>query len=483
MAFGSSLGDSLGGDWDKPFDSLASTFCASGCTLGNGMLLTSVALIAPPPPWVPPQFSPRPLGMILKIARANNARCSATEPTSERPEVGSCGKMSASAAILLQRLSDDAHVGDSGLLDGVHYGRESAEGDVLVGANEDRLALGIADFFTQARADLIDVDGIVAQKYLLLAVDGDHQTLFGDLFHRLGVGHGHFDAGLQHGRSHHEDDEQYQYDVHQRCDVDVGEGGLGATLGVGECHYRRSTLSCAWRAAPLWARSTSLMSSRPKSSMRAPNSRMCWMNMLYAMTAGIAAKSPAAVVMRASEMPGATARRVAAPAVPSPWKASMMPQTVPNNPMNGVTAPVVASQGRRLSRLLNSSEAAICVARCNAVMRMGCGACLRNSSYAPSKTASSGLGLNCSATAAMSCRRSDLRNAQMKRLLCTRARRNSPHLEKIMAHEARLNSSRMMRTVLATRPLDSMRLEISPPMAEASNEQYTVIWVAGQALP
>ena len=151
--------------------------------------------------------------------------------------------------------------------------------------------------------------------------------------------------------------------------------------------------------------------------------------------------------------------------------------------MKGVTAPVVASQGRRLSRLLNSSEAAICVARCKAFMRMGYDACLRSSPYAPSKTATSGLGLNCSATAATSCRRSDLRNARMKRLLCTRARRNSPHLEKMMAHEARLNSSRMMRTVLATRPLVSMRLEISPPMAEANNEQYTVILIADQALP
>src|SRR5271166_6310492 len=205
MAFGSSLGDSLGGDWDKPFDSLASTFCASGCTLGNGMLLTSVALIAPPPPWVPPQFSPRPLGMILKIARANNARCSATEPTSERPEACSCGKMSASAAILLQRLSDDTHVGDSGLLDGVHDGGESAEGNVLVGTHEDGLAFGIANPLPQLRTNLIDVDGIVAQKYLLLAVDGDHQTLLGDLFHRLGVRHSHFNARLQHRRGHHED--------------------------------------------------------------------------------------------------------------------------------------------------------------------------------------------------------------------------------------------------------------------------------------
>ena len=77
----------------------------------------------------------------------------------------------------------------------------------------------------------------------------------------------------------------------------------------------------------------------------------------------MAANSPAAVVMSASEMPGATARKVAAPEVPRPWKASIMPQTVPKSPMKGVTAPVVASQGRRRSRRVSSSEAAICMAR------------------------------------------------------------------------------------------------------------------------
>ena len=85
----------------------------------------------------------------------------------------------------------------------------------------------------------------------------------------------------------------------------------------------------------------------------------------------MAANKPAAVVISASEMPGATARKVAPPAVPRPWKASMMPHTVPNSPMKGVTAPVVASHGRRLSRRVNSSEDAIWVARCNAAMRMG----------------------------------------------------------------------------------------------------------------
>ena len=41
----------------------------------------------------------------------------------------------------------------------------------------------------------------------------------------------------------------------------------------------------------------------------------------------------------------------------------MMPHTVPNRPTNGVTAPVVASQGKLRSKREISSEAAICIAR------------------------------------------------------------------------------------------------------------------------
>src|ERR1017187_7316686 len=189
---GSSVGISFGFDCERPFDSLASTFCASGCAFGRGMLVTSVALIAPPPPLAAPQFSPRPLGIMLKIASANNATCNPTEPTSDRRETWSCGKMSAPAAILLQRLGNDAYVGDAGLLDRVHDGGEGAEGHVLIGAQEDGLAFGIANLLAQSRADLVDVDGIVAEKNFLLAVDGDHQPLFGDLLHRLGVRHGDF---------------------------------------------------------------------------------------------------------------------------------------------------------------------------------------------------------------------------------------------------------------------------------------------------
>ena len=57
-------------------------------------------------------------------------------------------------------------------------------------------------------------------------------------------------------------------------------------------------------------------------------------------------------------MPGATARRLAALALPRPEKASMMPQTVPKRPMNGETEPVVASQDIPLSaRRTSSAEA------------------------------------------------------------------------------------------------------------------------------
>src|SRR5438128_1206821 len=40
----------------------------------------------------------------------------------------------------------------------------------------------------------------------------------------------------------------------------------------------------------------------------------------------------------------------------------MIPQTVPNKPTNGVTAPVIASQGRLRSKRVSSSDAAICIA-------------------------------------------------------------------------------------------------------------------------
>ncbi len=46
-------------------------------------------------------------------------------------------------SLRLQRLGDDADVGDAGLFDGVHDRGEGAEGDALVGAQVDDALGGI----------------------------------------------------------------------------------------------------------------------------------------------------------------------------------------------------------------------------------------------------------------------------------------------------------------------------------------------------
>ncbi len=64
---------------------------------------------------------------------------------------------------------------------------------------------------------------------------------------------------------------------------------------------------------------------------------------------GIAAASPIAVAIKASEMPGATTASEALPVVPIPWKAPIIPQTVPNRPIKGAVEPVVARKVRYFS--------------------------------------------------------------------------------------------------------------------------------------
>src|SRR5271157_1515773 len=174
MAFGSSFGISLGCDCASPFDSLASTFCVSAGGVGNGILLTSVALMAPPPPAVPPQLSPRLLGIKYpNKANPNSAACSATEPITGARRLPPVGKMSTSAAIRLQRLRHNTHIGDAGLFHGVHDGCECAKGNVFISANKHGLAFGVPNLLMQLRADLVDVDWVVIEEDALLPINGD----------------------------------------------------------------------------------------------------------------------------------------------------------------------------------------------------------------------------------------------------------------------------------------------------------------------
>src|SRR5580698_843130 len=96
------------------------------------------------------------------------ARWKPADQARARPQLSCSKKISAFRAIFFQGLSDDADVGDARLFDGVHDGREGAEGNVLIGADKNKLVTRIANFLLEAGGDLIDVDGIVAEEDALI---------------------------------------------------------------------------------------------------------------------------------------------------------------------------------------------------------------------------------------------------------------------------------------------------------------------------
>ena len=137
--------------------------------------------------------------------------------------------------LLLDRLGDDADVGYAGLFDCVHYGGEGSEGDGLVGADVDDFLL-IRRVGREQAGEVVYVDRLVLQEDVLLLIDGDDLALFGELVDGAGLGDGHFDAGLEHGRGEHEDEQEDEDDVDERSDVDVREGGASLAGAGGEGH-------------------------------------------------------------------------------------------------------------------------------------------------------------------------------------------------------------------------------------------------------
>src|ERR1700677_59665 len=176
---------------------------------------------------------------------------------------------SAPAAMRIHRLSNNAYIADARLFDRIHHSGEGAKGHIFIGAQINRLVLRIANSLLQRRSDLVDVDGIVAEKNFLGFVDADHQALFRNFFHGPGVRNIDFDSRLQHRRGHHENDEQYEDDIDQGRNVNVSQRALGASSGGGEGHQRRTSVSGAG-----CCRSTRLSISSAKSSLREAISRM-----------------------------------------------------------------------------------------------------------------------------------------------------------------------------------------------------------------
>src|SRR5258707_11855217 len=169
---------------------------------------------------------------------ALTAKWKPADQASARGQLSCSKKISAFCAILIQRLSDDAHIGNARLLHRVHDSGERAERNVLVGANEDELIARIAHPLPDAGGNLVDIDGVVAEENPLIFVNGDDDPLFSDFFHGSSLGNADLDAGLENRRSHHKYDEQDEHDVNQRGDVDIGERGLSAAIGGSEGHQR-----------------------------------------------------------------------------------------------------------------------------------------------------------------------------------------------------------------------------------------------------
>ena len=76
------------------------------------------------------------------------------------------------------------------------------------------------------------------------------------------------------------------------------------------------------------------------------------LNLLYAITAGIAANNPKAVANSASAIPGATIARLVFLEIAIDWKEFIIPQTVPNNPINGAVEPTVAKKVKPFSNFV-----------------------------------------------------------------------------------------------------------------------------------
>ena len=94
----------------------------------------------------------------------------------------------------------------------------------------------LARILGEERGEVVDVDGLVLEEDVLVLVDGDDEVRCSvSCVDRAGVRDGDLNAGLQHRRGEHEDEQQHQHHVDQRRDVDVGQRGLGSAVG-GEGH-------------------------------------------------------------------------------------------------------------------------------------------------------------------------------------------------------------------------------------------------------
>src|SRR5260370_22882924 len=103
-------------------------------------------------------------------------------------------------------LGDDADVVDAGLAKGVDNCGEAAEGDGFVATEEDAL-LRVFQLRFDSGAELVNVDGLIAEIDALGFVDCDDQALLVYFLDRARLRDIDFDAGLENWGGDHNNDE------------------------------------------------------------------------------------------------------------------------------------------------------------------------------------------------------------------------------------------------------------------------------------
>src|SRR5882757_8628347 len=93
-----------------------------------------------------------------------------------------------------ERLGHDRDIRNASLLHCVHHGRKGAERNSFIGAEIDDLLRGIDVRIVQPRRNIVDIDGVIAQKYTLIAVNGDDLVLLRGFAHRARFRHSNIDA-------------------------------------------------------------------------------------------------------------------------------------------------------------------------------------------------------------------------------------------------------------------------------------------------
>src|SRR5690242_3375237 len=122
-------------------------------------------------------------------------------------------------------IGDQADLAEAGPVELSHHLHHVSVADRLVGTHENPLLIAIFRYGHQFRRECVEPDLGILKKYTTILLDGDGQRLVVAL-ERLRPGLRKLDRhadGEKRGGDH-EDDEQHQHDVDERCHIDLAHG-------------------------------------------------------------------------------------------------------------------------------------------------------------------------------------------------------------------------------------------------------------------